>query len=277
MPRLLWLADAARSMGLTVVEVDGWKTRGRDEMNPRGVIAHHTATSASRPGDYPTLNTIINGRSDLPGPLSQYGLGRSGTVYVIASGKANHAGDGQWDTRPLGGSDFLDHSTEVIGIEAEHTGKSGTPWPTVQLDAYHRLCAGVLAHLGKPVANLCAHREWAQPPESTPNRKPDPIDLDMNEFRKVVAWHMNGDDMADPKVVKPAWFPAGDIQALVDFGVLTSAPVMEAVDYWRQLALMARLVKRLPSGGTAGPAGPPGPKGAKGDPGPAPKSATFTY
>ena len=196
MPRLLWLADAARSMGLTVVEVDGWKTRGRDEMNPRGVIAHHTATSASRPGDYPTLNTIINGRSDLPGPLSQYGLGRSGTVYVIASGKANHAGDGQWDTRPLGGSDFLDHSTEVIGIEAEHTGKSGTPWPTVQLDAYHRLCAGVLAHLGKPVANLCAHREWAQPPESTPNRKPDPIDLDMDEFRRVVAWHMNGDDMA---------------------------------------------------------------------------------
>lgn len=157
-------------------------------MAARGVIAHHTAGPST--GDMPTLNILVNGRVDLPGPLCHYGLGRSGTVYVVASGKANHAGLGQWDARTVGGTEFIDHSYEVVGIEAEHTGKLSDPWPEVQLDAYHVLCAVILTQIRRPAANLCGHKEWAQPPESTLNRKPDPIGLDMDEFRAIVGRYM---------------------------------------------------------------------------------------
>ena len=97
--RLLWLADCLRGAGLEVQEVDGWRSRGAELPGLCSVvIGHHTATpltprNAGR--DIPTLDLLVRGRSDLPGPLCQLGLGRSGTYYVIASGKANHAGRGQ--------------------------------------------------------------------------------------------------------------------------------------------------------------------------------------
>ncbi|MDH4307576.1 MAG: N-acetylmuramoyl-L-alanine amidase [Acidimicrobiia bacterium] len=190
MSRLLWLADVARDAGLVVVEIDGWKTRGTADMELKGVINHHTAGAAH--GDLPTLAALIKGRPDLAGPLCHYGLGRSGTVYVIASGKANHAGDGQWH-----GEDFLDSSRSMIGIEAEHTGRASDPWPEEQLEAYRLLDAAILVRIGAPVANLCGHKEWAQPPESTPNRKPDPIGIDMNRSRTDVAEMMRRIEMGD--------------------------------------------------------------------------------
>src|SRR5690606_8598526 len=141
--RLTWLPDVLRDAGLQVVEVDGWETRGRDFSEPiRGVMVHHTATPASVSGDYPSLRIVRDGRSDLPGPLAQLGLGRSGTVYVIASGRANHAGVGHWPGI-LGNAD-------TIGIEAEHPGTISHPWPTVQLAAYYQLCAALADRLDLP-------------------------------------------------------------------------------------------------------------------------------
>lgn len=188
--RLLWLADVARSAGLVVTEIDGWKTRGSAIMNPKGVINHHTGVRAT--GDLPSLGSLIKGRPDLAGPLCHYGLGRSGTVYVVASGKANHAGDGQWQ-----GVDFLDASAEMIGIEAEHTGRASDEWPEEQLDAYRTLDAAILLQIGKPVANLCGHKEWAQPPESTADRKPDPVGIDMVNWRESVDVKMRRLEMGD--------------------------------------------------------------------------------
>lgn len=191
--RLLWLADVARTAGLVVVEVDGWETRGSATMDPRGVINHHTGGAAT--GDLPSLKTLVKGRSDLAGPLCHYGLGRSGAVYVVASGKANHAGDGQWQ-----GVDFLDSSSEMLGIEAEHTGSASDDWPQEQLDSYRTLDAAILRQIGKPVANLCGHKEWAQPPESTPDRKPDPVGIDMKEWRASVDEIIRRLDMGDVTV-----------------------------------------------------------------------------
>src|SRR5687767_78769 len=89
------LADILRGAGLTVVEADGWKTRGYRGQQMSGVksiVPHWTASSPAARGDYPTLNTILHGTSETPGPLSQLGLGRSGTWYVCAAGLCNHAG-----------------------------------------------------------------------------------------------------------------------------------------------------------------------------------------
>ncbi|HEU0014899.1 MAG TPA: N-acetylmuramoyl-L-alanine amidase, partial [Longimicrobium sp.] len=170
---LTWLPQVLREAGLKVAEVDGWKERGRAEMGEvRGVLCHHTA--GSKNGNMPSLRTIINGRSDLPGPLAQLGLGRDGTYYVIAAGRCNHAGKGVWQGIRTGNSSF-------IGIEAENTGSLSDAWPSIQMDAYHHGVAAILRKIGRGEEFCAAHREYALPK----GRKPDPV-FDMAAFRSAV-------------------------------------------------------------------------------------------
>ena len=85
------LADVLRGAGLTVVERPGWRTRGHGQMSGvRCVVLHHTAGPAT--GEAPSLGVVENGRPDLPGPLAQLVLGRSGTWYVVAAGLCHHTG-----------------------------------------------------------------------------------------------------------------------------------------------------------------------------------------
>lgn len=166
------LADACRKSGLTVLEVDGWQTRGHgDFLGINSIVCHHTATSAKALGDYPSLRIVRDGRSDLPGPLSQLGLGRNGTVYVIAAGVAYHAGATFYPRQD---------NWHAIGIEAEADGLSG--WPEAQMDAYARLVYALTEHYGIPLSNVQGHKEVARPL----GRKIDP-NFDMTEFRQRVA------------------------------------------------------------------------------------------
>src|SRR5262249_15029994 len=131
---LTWLPKALLDAGLKVAEVPGWETRGRGDIGEvRGVICHHTA--GPKMGNMPSLAVVRDGRADLPGPLSQLCLGRDGTFFVVAAGRCNHAGAGNWQGITTGNSSF-------IGIEAENTGVTDGPnaetWPLVQLDAYRR-------------------------------------------------------------------------------------------------------------------------------------------
>ena len=166
------LAEACRKSGLTVIEVDGWKARGHAEfLGLNSIICHHTATSAAALGDYPSLRIVRDGRSDLPGPLSQLGLGRNGTVYVIAAGVAYHAGATFYPRQD---------NWHAIGIEAEADGLSA--WPEAQMDAYARLIAALTEHYGIPLSNVQGHKEVAKPL----GRKVDP-NFDMTAFRQRVA------------------------------------------------------------------------------------------
>jgi peptidoglycan hydrolase-like protein with peptidoglycan-binding domain len=190
---LIWLPQVLKDAGLKVAAVDGWQDRGHGDVgNIVGVICHHTA--GPKNGNMPSLNTIVNGRSDLPGPLSQLGLGRDGAWFVIAAGKAFHAGAGSWKGVTTGNSSF-------IGIEAENTGLSNdSPWPDVQIDSYQRGVAAILKHIGQS-ADFCAgHKEFALPT----GRKTDP-NFDMNSFRAAVAANMSG---APAPVPIPAFEPA---------------------------------------------------------------------
>lgn len=180
MARMVWLADALRGAGLTVLEYPGWKARGKDGMRPKVVICHHTATHWTT-GDGAVTNLLVNGRHDLPGPLCHLGLDRLGRFIVIASGKANHAGPGRWMD--------ANESIEAIGIEAYNYGNSvpfpsREPWLKPQLEAYERGVAALLKHLGRDQRHVTAHREWATPA----GRKPDPSGIDMNEFRLRVGY-----------------------------------------------------------------------------------------
>jgi peptidoglycan hydrolase-like protein with peptidoglycan-binding domain len=180
---LTWLPAVLLDAGLRVAEQPGWQTRGRGDVGTiMGVMCHHTVGSLTR--NMPSLGVLTNGRSDLPGPLSQLGLGRDGTFFVIAAGRANHAGAGNWQGVTSGNSSF-------IGIEAENTGHTSGPladvWPAIQLDAYRRGCAAVLKKIGANAIMCCGHKEYALPQ----GRKPDPT-FDMSEFRFQVAAIMAG-------------------------------------------------------------------------------------
>jgi len=188
---LTWLAQALMDAGLKVAPVEGWENRGDGDVGSIvGVICHHTA--GPRNGNMPSMGTLLNGRPDLPGPLSQLGLGRDGTFFVIAAGRCNHAGKGSWKGVSTGNSSF-------IGIEAENTGLSNDfPWPQVQVDAYQRGVAAILKRIGRP-ADFCAgHKEYALPA----GRKDDP-DFDMNPFRAAVAAILAGTAPA-PKLIPVA-------------------------------------------------------------------------
>ena len=190
---LVWLPHVLKDAGLKVAPVDGWEERGRGDVGEIfGVICHYT--QGPRNGNMPSLGTLLEGRSDLPGPLSQLGLGRDGTYYIIAAGKCNHAGKGVWRGIANGNGNF-------IGIEAENTGGANDfPWPAVQLDAYHRGVAAILKHVGRGAEFCAGHKEYARPL----GRKIDP-DLEMGAFRGAVAAILAG--TSPPPLLIPATEP----------------------------------------------------------------------
>lgn len=172
------LATIARETGAKVVEVPGWTRRGHGGLGNYvgAVVAHHTAGPEPErtSSNYPSLRVVRDGRAGLPGPLSQYGIGFDGTIYVIAAGLAYHAGSGGW--RGCRGN------SQAIGIEAEDGGDGD--WLPAQLDVYPRLCAVICQFLGVDAGAVCAHREWAGP------RKIDPAGIHMPGFRQTVAGYL---------------------------------------------------------------------------------------
>lgn len=175
MVMLTGLARVARKTGYPVVEVSGWKKRGHGQMSTvRSIMAHHTAGAAG--GNYPSLAVVRDGHGGLKGPLAHYGLGRDGTIYVIAAGLCYHAG---------AVSSTAYRNAHSIGIEAENTG-TGQTWPTVQLDAYVKLCKALIDEFKLPVSAVIGHKEAATPR----GRKIDPNfsspSLSMADFRRAV-------------------------------------------------------------------------------------------
>lgn len=174
-----WLVDAARAAvagtGKQVIVSPGWETRGHGGMRVvEGVVGHHTATPESAPGDYPTLGVVRDGRAGLAGPLSCYGLGRSGNVYVIAAGLCYHAGASAY-------AGFVDLNDEFIGIEAEDSGDG--VWNPEQLFMYPRLVRACLDYMHRGVDRYASHRTVAVPA----GRKNDPWGISDDWMRQQAA------------------------------------------------------------------------------------------
>ncbi|HKO43923.1 MAG TPA: N-acetylmuramoyl-L-alanine amidase [Pyrinomonadaceae bacterium] len=200
---LIWLPDVLKAAGLKVALDPGWENRGLGDVgNIFGVICHHTGVRNPEKLNMPTLKSLRNGRkaepglSALPGPLAQLGLGRDGTYFVVAAGRAAHAGKGSF--RGVSGN------LRYIGIEAENAGTASDPWPAIQLEAYHRGVAAILKHLGKDSSFCVGHKEYSS------TGKPDPS-LNMKDFRDAVAAFMSGATPSPPPIpaVEPSP-PAGE-------------------------------------------------------------------
>jgi hypothetical protein len=153
------LPQILRDAGLKVVEVDGWRTNGRPgPFTPVGVLNHHTGASAvgwglRRITAY--LRFLFHiGRPDLPAPLCQLSLGRDGTVYIGAAGRANHAGVAKARGTVAAG----DGNTLYVGIEWMLSGTERIP--AVMYDAGLLLNAVLLDKvLGTSVQTVAAHYE----------------------------------------------------------------------------------------------------------------------
>ena len=171
------LADILRTAGLNVTEVDGWKTRAHGPLTAvRSIICHHTAGPPT--GDYPSLPIVRDGRPDLPGPLAQLGLGRSGTWFIIAAGLSYHAGV---VTNPE-----LYSNQYAIGVEAEGVGVPPTDsghiyWPEVQYQSYVRGVRALKQAFNVSTERVRGHKEICSPP----GRKIDP-NFSMDEFRAAL-------------------------------------------------------------------------------------------
>lgn len=175
------IADRLRTYGLKVVEIAGWQTRGSSTFHPRGSVDHHTA--GGRYGNAPSLNICINGRSDLPGPLCQVLIGRDNTCYVIAAGRANHAGRGSYAG--------ITGNSNVYGVEHENTGTGSEPWREDQRLTAAKVHAALLNW--KRNGFVCQHKEWA------PTRKIDKWDQTGPDMRNRTANAWASYDKKEPQ------------------------------------------------------------------------------
>lgn len=156
-----WIAAELRAAGLKVVEVEGWKDRGRPastgHFNPQGPVTnHHTGSTSSWSRIIPTLATLIKGRPDLPGPLAQVAVAYDGTVYVLAAGRANHAGrvgKGGVVGMPFG----ADGNALALGDEIDTNGTQ--VMPKVQVDAIAGVNAVFLKHYKRGTSYVHRHQD----------------------------------------------------------------------------------------------------------------------
>lgn len=175
--RIDWAAQVLQEANLTVVEEEGWTTRGYAfSSSPLGVILHHDVSTAGTPADASVIIHGRTGKNKLAGPLAQWYLARSGAWHVVASGKANHAGPGYYNGLNAGGS-------RLLGVEAANNGVD-EPWPEVQVASFVKGVAAILRRLGAPSLMAIGHKEWA------PRRKIDPS-FDVDDFRARVKRDMN--------------------------------------------------------------------------------------
>ncbi|ONI48620.1 MULTISPECIES: N-acetylmuramoyl-L-alanine amidase [unclassified Streptomyces] len=185
-----WL-KALRAEGVTdIVEMPGWRTNNRNHKGPfsdvRATMIHHTA------GEGPGLPAYcFNGNAALPGPLCHDFLARSGRLYLVGNGRANHAGTvarnahdavvNERSHHPApDASEPLDGNGMSYGLECENNGQPGRTWPAKQYDVAVRVQAARCRVHGWSADSVWAHKEATR-------RKPVDPRLDMNQFRRDVA------------------------------------------------------------------------------------------
>lgn len=183
-----WIA-ALRAEGVTdIVEMPGWRTHNRNGRGAWGDVhasmVHHTAGEGAGLPEY-----CYTGNPDLPGPVCHDFLARSGRLYLVGNGRANHAGkvarnayDAVLNERavhPAPGPDELDGNAVSYGMEVENSGAPGRAWPVVQYDTAVRVQAARCRFHGWTANSVWAHKEAT-------TRKPLDPRIDMDVFRRDV-------------------------------------------------------------------------------------------
>jgi hypothetical protein len=170
------LVAALRAEGLTVIEWGDWRNHNRNSKGAfgpiHGVMLHHTVSR----GEISSVNLCYDGYSELPGPLCQAVIPKSGVVYMVGHGRCNHAGGGdpnvlqavideRYNDRPpvprVGNATGVDGNARFIGAECVNMGDGIDPWPPAQVEAMVRFSAAICRMNGWTEKSTIAHREWS--------------------------------------------------------------------------------------------------------------------
>ncbi|MFD5221333.1 N-acetylmuramoyl-L-alanine amidase [Streptomyces tendae] len=190
------LLAALKAEGCQVVEYKSWRTHNRNHKGAwgpvNGVVIHHTVSS----GEASSVDLCYNGHADLPGPLCHTVGGKSGKLYMVSAGRANHAGSGDDDVlaaviaeKPLPADNEAntDGNSRFYGIEIVNLGNGKDTYPAVQYDAAVRWAAAICRAHGWNERSVIGHKEW-QPGKIDPH---GPVegrgDFSMDRFRADVA------------------------------------------------------------------------------------------
>lgn len=181
------LLDVLVRGSVPVVEVAGWRTRHRAGLfEPIGQIDHHTGAKATSSRPAPSLDTCVNGRPDLAGPLCNQLVDFHGRCYLISDGRANDSGKGSGivldelrrgilparTAAERGLVDDTNGNPWFWDTEVEYPGGQFSP-NAAQLETLMRINVAIaLAGGGWPLG----HKEWTR-------RKPDPANVDMVAWR----------------------------------------------------------------------------------------------
>lgn len=168
-----WLGyeNAFRRFGIPYDVEPGAYERGHGDMRGFRYVAEHHTAGGNDAGD---IRVVRDGRSDLPGPLSQIVLQRNGKPRIIAVGVCYHApskvnfmgvgaGQGNWWS---------------IGIEGVSNGRND--WTPEQREMYPRVVAALLVEAGLPLNARRFHRDLQ------PGEKVDPVGFDNAWFQRMV-------------------------------------------------------------------------------------------
>lgn len=190
------LLAAFRAEGCTVVEYKSWRTHNRNTKGAwgpvNGVMIHHTVSS----GEDSSVALCYNGHANLPGPLCHTVGGKSGKLYMVGHGRANHAGSGDGDVLravinetalPADNEANTDGNSRFYGLEIVNLGNGKDTYPAAQYDAAVRWAAALCRAHGWGARSVIGHKEW-QPGKIDPL---GPVEgrgsFDMDRFRADVA------------------------------------------------------------------------------------------
>lgn len=192
--------------------VVGWETRSRNHVGPfddvNGFMVHHTGDDLP---DSVDLRVIVNGRSDLPGPLAQFGCDDAGLIYLVGCGRANHAGGGDPNVlravvnenyggappaphEHTGSPGSVDGNSRFYGVETFYSG-SFAPSPRVYKSLV-LLAAAICDFHDWSAKSVIGHREWS-------DWKSDPGHVSMTKFRDDVAEALRNGPEKDPDPEPP--------------------------------------------------------------------------
>lgn len=127
--------------------------------NPKAVLLHHTASTSRTDLDLERGDVafIKRDQPDWPAPHAQWYVGRTGRIYRICKGGANHAGSG-------GG--LVDHGIPrdlgnefMWGIENQSAGLA-RDWTPEEWTSCHALTGELLTVMNQPVHQVWRHKDY---------------------------------------------------------------------------------------------------------------------
>lgn len=162
---------AFKNAGITYTKEPDYMERGHGDLNGvKFIVVHHTA-GGNDAGD---IRVVRDGRTGLPGPLSQVVLKRDGNPHLIAVGVCYHApGNINFRGVSAGNGNYWS-----IGIEGVSNGYND--WTEAQRVGYPKVVAALLKDLGLPSDAWIFHREYQ------PGEKIDAAGFEREWFQRQV-------------------------------------------------------------------------------------------